>query len=170
MKGAGWKLGRANAPFLAGCVIFAAAVFVLAGEIASGWRIGKDMTVETCLPYRFYLIKLGKPVPERGELVAFKTSGQQPFADDLVFTKIVLGVPGDQVVVTPKGAQVAGKFLPFTERALKGIKRTGESLARSYTLGEGEYFMYATNPNAFDSRYYGPVTASKLIGESTPIW
>lgn len=170
MTGAGWKLGRANAPFLAACVIFAVAAFAVAGEIANGWRVGKDMTVEPCLPYRFYLIKLGMPIPERGEVVSFRTSGQQPFADDLIFTKIVLGMPGEKVVVTAEGAQVAGKFLPFTQRALTGIKRTGESLARTYTLGEGEYFMYATNPNAFDSRYYGPIKASKFIGESTPLW
>lgn len=39
------------------------------------------------------------------------------------------------------------------------------------TLAEGELFLLsATNPASFDSRYFGPIDASAVIGEAQPIY
>ncbi|CAM3957947.1 Peptidase S26 domain-containing protein [Bordetella tumbae] len=38
-------------------------------------------------------------------------------------------------------------------------------------LGPGELFLLsATNPASFDSRYFGPVSASAVIGVAHPVW
>ena len=38
-------------------------------------------------------------------------------------------------------------------------------------LAEGELFLLsATNPASFDSRYFGPVSASAVIGVARPVW
>ncbi len=38
-------------------------------------------------------------------------------------------------------------------------------------LGAGEYVVFSGRiPNSFDSRYYGPVLASEILGVYAPIW
>ncbi|MBI3531959.1 MAG: S26 family signal peptidase, partial [Burkholderiales bacterium] len=38
-------------------------------------------------------------------------------------------------------------------------------------LHDGELFLLsATNPASFDSRYFGPIAASAVIGSAQPLW
>jgi conjugative transfer signal peptidase TraF len=38
-------------------------------------------------------------------------------------------------------------------------------------LAQEELFLFsADNPASFDSRYFGPIRASALLGEATPVW
>lgn len=153
-----------------GCV--ALAVGILAGEYVSDrYRLGVDTADVKCLPWTYYAISLGTPEPKVGELVAFKVRGLEPhYADGTLFTKIVEGVPGDQVKARSDGLEVNGKLFPFSERTLSRLDKSAEEFSRGYQLAEGEYFMAATEPDAFDSRYYGPVSAEQFIGSSRPIW
>jgi len=154
-------------------------VLLLAASVASAaamsrlgdtYRLGYDKATEPCLPHRLYLIRQGPVAPAVGDVVAFRTRGLEPIAaDGTVYTKVVVGVPGDAVQIDPAGATINGRRLPFTARALKRLNTTGRALARQYTLQEGQYFMAGTNPTAFDSRYYGPVDADQFIGPARPL-
>lgn len=140
-----------------------------AGQAAQGkWRIGHDKAVETCLPYRVYLIELGLPSPSKGDIVAFRTKGLQPrFADGTLFTKQVIGLPGDLVEVTASSIRINEATLPLKVEA---IRKYGMKRQQTYRLGSDEYFMAGTNPRAYDSRYYGPVKTYQLAGEARPLW
>jgi type IV secretory pathway protease TraF len=38
-------------------------------------------------------------------------------------------------------------------------------------LSDGELFLLSTtNPASFDSRYFGPIAASAVIGAAHPLW
>lgn len=51
------------------------------------------------------------------------------------------------------------------------IGRALPSLPLCRRLGPGELFLLSvTNPASFDSRYFGPVSASAVIGIARPIW
>ena len=169
--------GKGNAKPWA--VRLAFGVLLLTGSVASAaamsrlgenYRLGYDKATEPCLPHRLYLISRARITPAVGDVIAFHTRGLEPIAaDGTVYTKLVLGVPGDVVQSDPAGATVNGRRLPFTDRALKRLNTTGRALARQYTLQEGQYFMAGTNPTAFDSRYYGPVDADQFIGPARPL-
>jgi conjugative transfer signal peptidase TraF len=38
------------------------------------------------------------------------------------------------------------------------------------TLRDGRIFLLSPVPDAFDSRYFGPVEASAIVGRATPLW
>lgn len=134
------------------------------------WRVGYDPAETPSMPARSYLISMRPVTPERGDVVAFRTRGIKLFVDDSIFTKLVVGVPGDRIVVDEAGATVDGKRFPFTARALRRLNTSGMALARQYTLGPGEYFMAGTSPSSYDSRYYGPVLADQFMGPARPLW
>jgi conjugative transfer signal peptidase TraF len=37
-------------------------------------------------------------------------------------------------------------------------------------LGRGQFFLLNTAPDSFDSRYFGPVNETAIIGTATPLW
>lgn len=159
--------------FAVALVGLAAAGLAVAGAqtVGENWRIGYDKSEVTCLPYRLYAIRLQEVQPKKGEMVAFLTRGLQPFAEDgTVFTKIVVAGPGDHVVAAENGVTVNGQFLAYNSKATDLLQSTDIWQHESYVLGSDEYFLAGTEATAFDSRYYGPVSNTQLIGSSYPLW
>ena len=104
--------------------------------------------------------------PERGEVVVFKYPNNQ----DEYFLKRIIGLPGERIKVSdgkitvynaknPEGVQLGGTYLS------KELVTLGES--RTVTLGADEYYVLGDNrPNSFDSRRFGPVNKSLIIGRA----
>ena len=57
---------------------------------------------------------------------------------------------------------------------VRATDRRGRSLSawqQCRRLHEGELFLLsATNPASFDSRYFGPISVSAVIGNAQPLW
>ncbi len=129
-----------------------------AGELRRG------DTVEVCLPRG-----AASFARRRGYLAAgvLCPHGVQRIA------KAVLAVPGDTVVVGPGGLEVRGAAIPNT-RALESDSR-GRALAPvppgRYPVRPGTMWLVSTRvPNAYDSRYYGPVAQTALRRRFHPLW
>ena len=151
----------------------AVAVLASAGAAIAGshYRLGMDTAAEPCLPHRLYLIELGRVAPIKEGLVAFGASGLEPFFQDgAVFTKMVIGLPGDRIEITDRGVLVGEQFLPFNRDVAAKLEGRFPLHARTYQLGHDELFVGGTNPRAFDSRYYGPIKAGQLVGTARPVW
>lgn len=87
--------------------------------------------------------------------------------------KPVAAAGGDVVTVGPAGVSVNGDFLKDTKqlrrdsagRPLRGYP------AGTYHLRVGQLFLLAPhNPRSFDSRYFGPVPVSSVLGVAHPLW
>ena len=56
-------------------------------------------------------------------------------------------------------------------RAADGRGRPLSAWQQCWPLRDGELFLLsATNPASFDSRYFGPVAVSAVIGSAQPLW
>lgn len=148
--------------------------------VASPWYQLALRSDESLPDYRLFLIEKGRE-PQRGELVAFVMA--QASADrvqpaglarpytrvGVLWTKRLVGVPGDRVEVRGRQVLVNGAVVG------EGLER--DRLGQPIRLAKlespiprGQYYVALPHPRSFDSRYYGYVRAEDLRGVVTPIW
>lgn len=148
--------------------------------LASPWYQLVLRSDDSLPDYRLFLIEKGRE-PKRGELVAF-VMGQasadrvqpagpaRPYTRvGMLWTKRLVGVPGDRVEVRGRQVLVNGAVVG------EGLERDrlGQPirLAKFETpIPPGQYYVALPHPRSFDSRYYGYVRAADLRGVVTPIW
>ncbi len=92
-----------------------------------------------------------------------------PAVDDLV--KRVVGLPGQTISLHDGKVDINGKplpqpWLPAGDTTTPGPGATPFSLERPYTVPAGEYYLMGDNRAAScDSRYWGPVPRSLIVGK-----
>lgn len=103
--------------------------------------------------------------PSRGEVVVFR----YPENPKEYFLKRIIGLPGETIKVSdgkvmiyntehPEGLVVNESYL------LKNLKTEG---GRIIALNDNQYFMMGDNrPNSYDSRRFGPVDRSLIVGRA----
>ncbi len=105
--------------------------------------------------------RLRKPV--RGEIVVFK----YPLDQKEFFIKRIIGLPGETVEVANGQVKIYNDAYPngFVLDEHGYLDQEYTTLQRTTTLKSDEYFVMGDNRAASsDSRYFGPVTSSLLIG------
>lgn len=141
------------------------------------------------LPIWLNKITQGKPA-KRGDIVVFRW----PVSPDVNFVKRVVGVPGDVIsyvnkVLTVNGVEAKQTFIGTDNEPKLGvlqhykedllgvqhdiyIKAEQEGFDfKNYTVPAGHYFVMGDNRDASDdSRFWGVVPDSALIGQATRIW
>jgi signal peptidase I len=108
--------------------------------------------------------------PRRWDVVAL--SGPSPMLpSNSMFLKRVIGLPGETISLASTGIVVNGRFLQMPA-ALSNIYCPPEGLPRGavlvsfpFTVPPKHYFVVGDNwTNSFDSRYYGAVPRTNIIG------
>lgn len=84
--------------------------------------------------------------------------------------KPVAAVAPQRVCVAGGIVRIDGRSVAATLRA-DGMGRPLHAWSRCRRLRPGELFLLSTiNPASFDSRYFGPVRASSVLGIAHPVW
>jgi signal peptidase I len=128
--------------------------------------------------------------PERGDVVVFR----YPRDPSLDYIKRIIGLPGDHIAYYNKVLYVNGKPVKrdfigqyvgpgqshaneynehLTDETHEILLQPGRpsSLEGEYIVPEGTYFVMGDNrDNSNDSRVWGPVPESHLVGEAFMIW
>ncbi len=143
----------------------------MANTVKAGERVLIDRTV-----YHYRSIR-------RGDIVAFR--GPQA-VNHIVLLKRVIGLPGDTLSLSSGHVYVNGKLLdePYLRSSRGVVAQTlpatgygapGDNvpwtLAHPYTIPAGRYFMMGDNrQDSFDSRYWGPIARSDVIGRAFAVY
>jgi conjugal transfer pilin signal peptidase TrbI len=129
------------------------------------YQIGIDTQTEPCMPGRINLIAInGASIPERGELVAFRTDRAAPYLTTAeMMGKQVVGLPGDRYRVKDRTYYVneepRGRLNLCDKRY---VARYCDD--RSGVVPAGEMLVWTAHPNSFDSRYWGPLPQATIVG------
>jgi len=112
------------------------------------------------------LITLRFQNPRLGDVIVF----QAPIDPEKDFIKRVIGVAGDAVMVKNGDVYLNGKKLDQSSFLKPTVKTYGGNFLKEgipVTVPQGEYFVMGDNrPESSDSREWGFVKQSELIGES----
>lgn len=113
----------------------------------------------------------------RGDLVALKPAGQAEAVLSTVsalkpgrlLIKTIAGVPGDIVCQRAGAVAINGKHAArariLSPRGWPLLTTEGCNVIRP-----GDVFLLGDHPASLDSRYFGPVSASGVIGVLDPVW
>ncbi|MDH3661711.1 MAG: signal peptidase I [Alphaproteobacteria bacterium] len=155
-------------PFLVKATILTATLALSFDYVAKRYRLGIDWQVERCLPdTRVVLIDLRSEMPKRGSLVAFRGEGLAPiFPDGTHMVKILVGLPGDRVVITPKTTTVNGLDVAAGLDLADRLGQRPEAFERSFTIPDDQFFAVGISSTSFDSRYFGLIKRDQVIGKA----
>lgn len=167
--GSGWGIfsNRSKKLVSAAWILVLAIIGLEASMALFGISVGINPTESQ--PYRLFLILKKRPF-DRGDLVSFRFPGSKYYAENSIFVKEVRGMPGDHLEMrNDRTVWLNGRFLD-TVRATDSQGRAVEPLHFDGPIPEGHYFMYASAPNSYDSRYYGLIGKEQILGKAIPLW
>jgi len=136
-------------------------------------RVGISHQSIKCLPGTVFAIRQSPPKAyKRGQMIAYRSLGLAPLLPDgQVVAKLVAGLPGDQVEVTPDGISINGSYWgPLNATVLEKSGKTAESVTRTFKIPKGELLLLGTLPRSYDGRYWGTVKLDQVIGQAWTIW
>ena len=115
--------------------------------------------------------------PRLGSLIAFDAPAPaRPYTDLTMrylrrtpILKAVAAEEGDWVCTSGHNLSINGKWMaPLVLRDRLGVELPQWNACRP--LFPGEYFVFSNLiPNSFDSRYYGPIHSSEILGVFRPL-
>lgn len=86
--------------------------------------------------------------------------------------KPVAAIAGDEVRVRDNGIYVNGELLPNSAPAVRDAmgRRLPRVPRRDFVVKPGQVWLISTyNPASFDSRYFGPLDTSLIVGHAEPV-
>jgi conjugal transfer pilin signal peptidase TrbI len=129
-----------------------------------------DSKNSNCLPYHLFIVDTYNKHPETGDLVTFKTKGLSPlFEDGHLFTKKVGATSGQEIDVS-NGLIKAHNSFYGTLDLLEKLQKPASDFIRKETVPEGKYFAVGTLPRSYDSRYWGYVDQSQILGKTYALY
>jgi conjugal transfer pilin signal peptidase TrbI len=134
------------------------------------YSVGIGSREITCLPYKVFIIDKRNHNISRQDYVAFHSDSRMdpPFTPGSTIVKQVSGITGDNYQVSNNGAIINEKHFAYNPEVLGKINN---EIPIESTQGVVEgFFVTGTNPRSYDSRYWGTVNNSQVVGKAYPVF
>lgn len=149
--------------------VLVAMLIFLPMAIIVGNHYGIHINSSHSLPYKVFVIKKGV-LPNRGDITSFRLHNNAFYSDGTIMTKIVGGIGGDEVTFNNHEFFINDKMLVKA----KTYSLKGDPLEAGPTgvIPKGQYFVYGTHEDSFDSRYQllGWINHEDILGVAYPLW
>lgn len=146
---------------------------VFFGISSKQYEIGPATSAAHCLYSSFFVIDKADSQLSRNKLIAFKQTIHNdilPQANDQVWIKRLVGLPGDTVQVELRKVTVTNENGSSFEypldatQLLQVIDYSISDITKTITLSDGEIFLIGETSGSFDSRFWGPQNINNIIG------
>lgn len=163
--------GRVPLCFLLKAIPLTVLIYWSVVYCAGRFTIGIDAQQNICLGHRVYLIDHQNTAWVRGKAYQFRSQAMGPFfADGMLIVKLMQGVPGDRVIVAADSVNVNGQQVADSLPLLERLKKPASRFRRDEYLATGKFWFMGTSADSYDSRYWGTVDSSQIIGRAYAIW
>jgi len=132
-----------------------------------------DPNAEQCLPdLHLALLTRQKPAAiADGDLLYWKPSGALSYVKTQYVLKMVAGKPGDHLVIRDGAVAINGKTVvsgfPLAEEF---YHRNARQLEKDEIIPAGKFFLIGTHPLSDDSRYWGYLDKSAVVGSGYKVF
>lgn len=146
------------------------ALLFLAGWLFSfRLSIGINSQVMGCIRGTVFIVDHQDKTPVVGEVFAYRAMQAEPvYANGTLMAKYLAAGPGDTVEVTPDFRILVNDR--ELAHGLPHLKALDDEAVKRYVgrrvLQADEFWMLGTMPMSFDSRYWGPINGSQIVGRA----
>ena len=145
-----------------------AAIIMMAVIVAAQFFFTIGINVTDSIPKKVFLIIKGI-TPEVGDFVAFRFQGSRYYKKGRTFIKVVAGNAGDFLEIKGRCFLLNQKLLGCAkEKDREG--RPVESFTFSGKIPQDKIFVLGISKDSYDSRYYGFVDKSQIIGRAVALF
>lgn len=145
------------------------AFYLLQALVTQPWRVEQTSMQNSLQPGEYVMVD--KLTPRltgfhRGDVVIFRPPESWPSSSDgTPYIKRVIGLPGETVVIGPEGLTINGTRID--EPYVYWNDGIGVEEPTTWTLGAEEILVFGDHrSNSSDSRAYGPIPTSSVIGRA----
>ena len=160
------SLLKSRKVWLASCLLLASISIAMATKaVTLPFNFAVQSFNENCLDAKLIFMSYGKKTIERGSWVIFKPFGMLSYVKDPHIVKIASGLPGDHLKIVDGNTYINDKLVATGLPDAPIVKKTPKELERDEIIPQGKYFITATHPLSFDSRYWGYLDESQIEGK-----
>jgi signal peptidase I len=147
-------------------------VFLVIRFAAQSFRVDGDSMNPGLHTDEFVLVDKASylfQAPQRGDVIVF----HYPLDTQRDFIKRVIGLPGDIINVTSTSVIVDDRTLqePYISDPYNCVSDPYNCGSNTWKLGPNQFFVMGDNrPNSLDSRTWGPLDRSYIIGKAVVVY
>lgn len=149
-----------------------ALIFLFALYFAQRYTVAFNGAESDCLNARVFLIDKWDTRFGNDDIVAFVMNvetGLLKKGDTWV--KKVAAMPGQDVAVSDEAVTVGNSIYNLsTSYVLSKLQRDFDSVNSKWTLSEDQVFMIGETLTSFDSRFWGPIQKTDVVGKAYAIF